>query len=517
MDMRSLAQRALTESALPDEAITVNQRALIDKILARYSAEFTVFRELLQNADDAGASECELRLVSEPRPIPHVPDTQALLTQWTFRNNGAPFSDDDWHRLRRIAEGNPDPERIGAFGVGFYSLFSVCDEPIVSSGDQLMGFFWKGDALFTRRAHAPAQAASSTGVPWTTFLMALREPTPFPESPLALCQFLATSLTFTSHVRSVGLYLDDQLLCHLDKHVGAPEPLVPSRHLRATSPEKIMAVQELHTSPLQVHVRVARCILLEAAEAAALAQTDELRRALLSAVSHDLRTPLAAAKAAAEADPHVDPEADLGAMTWGRVTVLDEPAEQQLALLLSRFGEIVDVVAADLTPHKLCTYLYELAGAYSSFYEKCPVLRSEGQVRSSRLALCEAVRRVLKTGLGLLGIDNQGKVSCWLFCDSRFWPIADVPALLSCASHAHRCGTVLLLTVGRRPPSRHHSPAGITHPSGTGAGRGGNARAVNNQVRWFHRDSPPCHALLGPVTPSAVLARGFGSRPAAGP
>ena len=286
MDMRSLAQRALTESALPDEAITVNQRALIDKILARYSAEFTVFRELLQNADDAGASECELRLVSEPRPIPHVPDTQALLTQWTFRNNGAPFSDADWHRLRRIAEGNPDPERIGAFGVGFYSLFSVCDEPIVSSGDQLMGFFWKGDALFTRRAHAPAQAASSTGVPWTTFLMALREPTPFPESPLALCQFLATSLTFTSHVRSVGLYLDDQLLCHLDKHVGAPEPLVPSRHLRATSPEKIMAVQELHTSPLQVHVRVARCILLEAAEAAAAAaDKPSLRQTLLSAFS----------------------------------------------------------------------------------------------------------------------------------------------------------------------------------------------------------------------------------------
>lgn len=115
-------------------------------------------------------------------------------------------------------------------------------------------------------------------------------------------------------------------------------------------------------------------------------------------------------KAAAEADPHVDPEADLGAMTWGRVTVLDEPAEQQLALLLSRFGEIVDVVAADLTPHKLCTYLYELAGAYSSFYEKCPVLRSEGQVRSSRLALCEAVRRVLGTGLGLLGIDAPDRM-----------------------------------------------------------------------------------------------------------
>ena len=46
MDMRSLAQRALTESALPDEAITVNQRALIDKILARYSAESVSYTHL---------------------------------------------------------------------------------------------------------------------------------------------------------------------------------------------------------------------------------------------------------------------------------------------------------------------------------------------------------------------------------------------------------------------------------------------------------------------------------------
>ena len=50
------ARRALLEDARAEEAITVNQRALIDKILARYAAEFTVFRELLQNADDAGAT-----------------------------------------------------------------------------------------------------------------------------------------------------------------------------------------------------------------------------------------------------------------------------------------------------------------------------------------------------------------------------------------------------------------------------------------------------------------------------
>lgn len=87
------------------------------------------------------------------------------------------------------------------------------------------------------------------------------------------------------------------------------------------------------------------------------------------------------------------------------VTVLDEPAEQTLALLLSRFGEVVADVADNLQPHKLCGYLYDLATAMSSFYEQCPVLKSEGEVRASRLALCAAVAKVLKTGLGLLGIE----------------------------------------------------------------------------------------------------------------
>ncbi len=87
------------------------------------------------------------------------------------------------------------------------------------------------------------------------------------------------------------------------------------------------------------------------------------------------------------------------------VTVLGEPAEQQLALLLSRFGEVVDAVGESLQPHRLCGYLYELAGALSSFYEQCPVLKSEGDVRGSRLALCAATRKVLAAGLDLLGIE----------------------------------------------------------------------------------------------------------------
>ncbi len=88
-----------------------------------------------------------------------------------------------------------------------------------------------------------------------------------------------------------------------------------------------------------------------------------------------------------------------------QVTVLDEPAEQTLALTLTRFGEVVDEVAVSLQPHKLCGYLYDLAGALSTFYEQCPVLKSEGAVRDTRLALCVATKRVLARGLEMLGIE----------------------------------------------------------------------------------------------------------------
>lgn len=94
----------------------------------------------------------------------------------------------------------------------------------------------------------------------------------------------------------------------------------------------------------------------------------------------------------------------------GPITVLTEPEEQTLALLLSRFGEVVDAVADTLQPHRLCGYLYELAGALSVFYEKCPVLKSEGEVLASRLGLCLATRRVIATGLDLLGIQAPDRM-----------------------------------------------------------------------------------------------------------
>jgi len=87
------------------------------------------------------------------------------------------------------------------------------------------------------------------------------------------------------------------------------------------------------------------------------------------------------------------------------VIVLRESAERELALKLLQFGSAVEQVAQTLEPHRLCTYLYELATAFHHFYEHCPVLKAESDaVKISRLALCDCVARTLKQGLNLLGI-----------------------------------------------------------------------------------------------------------------
>ncbi len=83
---------------------------------------------------------------------------------------------------------------------------------------------------------------------------------------------------------------------------------------------------------------------------------------------------------------------------------LGEPAERALALKVLGLGEAVSAVAAALEPHRLCTYLYELATAFTDFYEACPVLQADEPTRRSRLALCALTARSLTLGLGLLGI-----------------------------------------------------------------------------------------------------------------
>ncbi|HEV2634222.1 MAG TPA: arginine--tRNA ligase [Actinocrinis sp.] len=96
----------------------------------------------------------------------------------------------------------------------------------------------------------------------------------------------------------------------------------------------------------------------------------------------------------------IEPDPRPGAVPVG------EPAERRLALELLAFGGVVTEVAASLEFHRLAHYLFGLAAAFSGFYENCPVLKSEGEVRAGRLVLCDLTSRVLKTGLGLLGIES---------------------------------------------------------------------------------------------------------------
>ena len=89
-----------------------------------------------------------------------------------------------------------------------------------------------------------------------------------------------------------------------------------------------------------------------------------------------------------------------------REFVLADDAERALGVKLSQFGETLDAVAATAMPNILCAYLFELAGAFMSFYEKCPVLKADGAVRANRLGLCELTARVIRQGLALLGIET---------------------------------------------------------------------------------------------------------------
>lgn len=84
--------------------------------------------------------------------------------------------------------------------------------------------------------------------------------------------------------------------------------------------------------------------------------------------------------------------------------VIAEPAEKQLAVALAQFEDVVYAVADSSQPHHLCSYLYNVATLFSRFYEACPILKSEGAVRASRLQLAAATAKTLQTGLGLLGI-----------------------------------------------------------------------------------------------------------------
>ncbi|MEN9804943.1 MAG: arginyl-tRNA synthetase [Actinomycetota bacterium] len=82
-----------------------------------------------------------------------------------------------------------------------------------------------------------------------------------------------------------------------------------------------------------------------------------------------------------------------------------EPQERALALAVLGLDSAVADTLEKYSPHRLCTYLYELATAFTSFYEHCPVLKADEPTRTSRLVMCDVTARVMARGLDLLGID----------------------------------------------------------------------------------------------------------------
>ncbi|ORY03583.1 hypothetical protein BCR34DRAFT_492258 [Clohesyomyces aquaticus] len=250
-----------------DSEVTVNTRALIDKVLARYSSEHTTLRELIQNASDAGASTVVIRFDTDPSltvPAPHTSDKAVLLKhviqhhtlkRLIVSNNGAPFNPADWSRLKSIADGNPDETKIGAFGVGFYSVFADCDEPFVVSGDRTMAFYWKGNTLSTKMATIPSGQASSN----TTFSLDYRQantaspsynPSKIPILP-TLCQFLATSLTFVG-LQSIELHLDDVKVASFTKVISPPNAIQVPPELRTETEGGLMQVKQVTRQQSQI-------------------------------------------------------------------------------------------------------------------------------------------------------------------------------------------------------------------------------------------------------------------------
>ncbi|GBB83172.1 hypothetical protein RclHR1_00010054 [Rhizophagus clarus] len=224
-----------------EERVEINQRLLIDKILARYPSEFVVYRELMQNSDDAKSSRVQIIFESQ--------DKVDKVVRILFKNDGSAFNHDDWNRLKRIAEGNPDEKKIGAFGVGFYSLFKICENPFVSSGGLGMDFIWHGNQLFT--SFGPTGDDDKV---WTTFFMDMKKPIEFPDVE-KFAQFLANSLGFTENLKEVSVHFNNTLVIQLSKEMQKPKLIKIASEFNTYSSQKMFHLTSVNVRDVRLYVK----------------------------------------------------------------------------------------------------------------------------------------------------------------------------------------------------------------------------------------------------------------------
>ena len=303
MDSSALWTRVISEGV--EDRVEVNQRMLIDKMLSRYSSDFVVFRELIQNSDDAQATSFQLKfhcdssrrddvyqpLIKESSSSQPRQQTQTNLLkgflgqllppQWKSSsasssppsttssreeeefdhslideircvNNGKVFDQSDWKRVQTIAEGNTNVESIGQFGVGFFSVFSYSEKPLIQSGGVCLAFHWKnGQSLTTFRQ----QVNEEQDKPFTSIILPMKEKFLLETKDLSssgesetkkrstkrnvrtneivptlnfhrLKRYLTKVLSFTKCLREVEIFLNDRPIFTLKKRI---EPLHSSR------------------------------------------------------------------------------------------------------------------------------------------------------------------------------------------------------------------------------------------------------------------------------------------------
>ena len=90
--------------------------------------------------------------------------------------------------------------------------------------------------------------------------------------------------------------------------------------------------------------------------------------------------------------------------------VLQHPVEFALAVKLLQFPEAIDSVTDDFQANVLCNYLFEVSGQFMSFYEACPILNQDDEIKNSRLIIADITSKILKQGLELLGIQTVEKM-----------------------------------------------------------------------------------------------------------
>ncbi|UJR16998.1 hypothetical protein I4U23_003896 [Adineta vaga] len=157
------------------QQVGVNVRRMVVKILTQYSSDFVVCRELIQNADDAQATTFQFQIICDTSNSSSLLEEKDFhnrtITELRMKNNGKIFSKTDWKRVATIAEGNTDPQSVGQFGVGFFSVFAYAEEPIITSGEEYIKFIWNGDSLLYEQDILPVQQQSDK----TAIILSMRD------------------------------------------------------------------------------------------------------------------------------------------------------------------------------------------------------------------------------------------------------------------------------------------------------------------------------------------------------